>query len=470
MTRTRQLVEAVREITYERLEAADFEVVKVLLLDHLGVAVGGSATDSAQTVQRLRSRDVGRGSPSLPVIGTDLELPALAAAMANAVAAHSIEYDDVHNASSTHPGVVIFPAALAASALAGYDERAFLAGVAQGYELMCRVGRAAHPPAHYARHFHPTATTGTLGAAAAAAAILGLDEPRTVWAVGIAADTAAGSMQFLEDGAWTKRLHPAVAARNGVEAALLAADGFRGTGDGIAGDRGFLAGYSEAPRPGELLAGWGSRPLEVRSTSIKPHTCCRYNQGAIDALLKLRRAGLRPEETASVLLGVPTVAVGIVFEPVQAKRRPNSVVDAQFSLPYGAAVALARGRAGLPEYDQAVFADPLVRDLMDRVECIADPELDREYPERWGAWARVTTKDGRELEARIEDPRGDPTNPLSLAELRSKFDELAAPAYDRATRDRIAATVDGIAEPGALGELVKTLAQSGGSGEGACDS
>ena len=359
MSRTRELAEAVCGIEFDALAEPEIEAVRRLLLDHLGVAAAGSVTDSATTFRRTMDRFAHDASAALPVIGAGVTAAPVPAAMANAVAGHSIEYDDVHNSSSSHPGVVMYPAAMAATALAGGDERDLVRAVVIGFEVMCRAGRAADPASHYARHFHPTGTIGSLGAAAAASAALGLDAGGINSAIGIAATMASGSMEFLRDGAWTKRLHPALAARNGVEAGLLAADGYVGTDDGICGERGFLASHSDAPEPERLMEGWGRWPLEVVSTSIKRHTCCRYNQGAIDALLAIRSDhGVGAGDVESVVIGIPSVAVDIVAEPAASKRRPASVVDAQFSLAFGAAAALLWGRAGLAEYDEARLSDP----------------------------------------------------------------------------------------------------------------
>ena len=458
MSRTRQLSEAVAGIEFDSLGEAELGAVRHLLLDHIGVAAAGSTTDSAAAFRRTMGRFSHDDRAALAVIGAGTTAAPVPAAMANAVAGHSIEYDDVHNASSSHPGVVMFPAAMAATALAGGDERDFVRAVVVGYEVMCRAGRAADPVAHYARHFHPTGTIGSLGAAAAAAAAAGLDAEGLNSAVGIAATMASGSMEFLSDGAWTKRLHPALAARNGVEAALLAADGYVGTVDGICGQRGFLASHSEAPAPGRLLEGWGDWPLEVVSTSIKRHTCCRYNQGAIDALLAIRSAyGVGAGDVESVVIGIPSVAVDIVAEPVASKRRPSSVVDAQFSLPFGAAAALLWGRAGLAEYDEARLCEPAALTLMERVGYEVDPEIDRTFPERWRAWARVTTVGGETYEQRVDDPKGDPGNPFTPAESREKFDDLAAAVYSPEARAAIAEHALSIGAPGSWKALLDSL-------------
>ena len=458
MSRTRELAEAVHSIEFDALGDTELEAVRRLLLDHIGVAAAGSMTDSAATFRRVMGRFAHDERAALPVIGAGMAAAAVPASMANAVAGHSIEYDDVHNSSSSHPGVVMYPAAMAATALAGGDERDLVRAVVIGFEVMCRAGRAADPASHYARHFHPTGTIGTLGAAAAAAAALGLDAGGLNSAIGIAATMASGSMEFLSDGAWTKRLHPALAARNGVEAGLLAADGYVGNVDGICGERGFLAAHSEAPVPDRLLEGWGERPLEVVDTSIKRHTCCRYNQGAIDALLTIRAShGVGADDVESVVIGIPSVAVDIVAEPESSKRRPKSVVDAQFSLAFGAAAALLWGRAGLAEYDESRLDDPAALALMDRVGYEVDPEIDRDFPAKWRAWARVTTRSGGTHYEWVDDPKGDPGNPFTDAECREKFDDLASSVYSREARTAIAEHALSIGAPGSWKALIDSF-------------
>lgn len=458
MSRTSQLAEAVAAIDFDSLGDTEIEAVRRLLLDHIGVAAAGSTTDSAAAFRRTMVRFAHDDSAALPVIGAGVTAAPVPAAMANAVAGHSIEYDDVHNASSSHPGVVVFPAAMAATALAGGDERDLVRAVVIGFEVMCRAGRAADPAAHYARHFHPTGTIGALGAAAAAAAALGLDADGLNSAIGIAATMASGSMEFLSDGAWTKRLHPALAARSGVEAGLLAADGYVGTVDGICGERGFLAGHSEAPVPERLLEDWGERPLEVVDTSIKRYTCCRYNQGAIDALLAIRAAhGVGADDVESVVIGIPSVAVDIVAEPAAAKRRPVSVVDAQFSLTFGAAAALLWGRAGLAEYDESRLDDPAAVALMDRVDYEVDPEIDAAFPKKWRAWARVTTRSGDTHYQWVDDPKGDPANPFTDAECLEKFEDLTSTVYSPDTSTAIAEHALSIGAPGSWKALLDTL-------------
>ncbi len=464
MSLTHDLVEALHPLRFEDLSAEDLRATCALLLDHLGVAARGAQTPSARAAQTFLGDLGAEATLRLPIVGTRRFAPPVVGAMVNAVAGHSIEYDDLHNASSTHPGVVVFPAALAAALLADADGRELLTGAVVGYEVMCRAGAAANPAEQYRLHFHPTGTCGHLGAAAAAAHLLGLSVDQTVSALGIAATMAAGTMQFLEDGSWIKRLHPGLAARNGIQAALLARAGYQGGRDGIAGSHGFLAVHSRAPEPQRLTAGLGTAPRAVRETSVKAHTCCRYKQGPIDALLALRaQHGLRPEQVERVTVGLLSAGVDIIAEPVASKRRPRNVVDAQFSMPFGAAVALRDGRADLAQYAEAQLDDASLESLMDRVEYTIDPELDREYPARWPAWARVETRDGRILEARVPEPKGDPGNPLDEVELRAKFDALCETIYSPTRREAIVGAIAALSEPGSGKALFELLPADGSS-------
>lgn len=445
-------------------EAAEIGAARRLLLDHLGVAVRGSTTPEAQA-SRAMVAELTSGSPGggrMPVLGTSVSVPVLAGAYLNALASHAIEMDDVHNASSSHPGAVVWPAALAAAVIADADDRQLLSGAIVGYEVMGRVGRAANPAAHYRRHFHPTGTVGHFAAAAAAAVILGLDERGILMALGIANSSAAGSMEFLVDGAWTKRLHPANAARNGVEAALLARAGYVGTRDPIGGERGFLAAYSDDPWPEQLLAGWGERPLEVAATSVKPHACCRYNQTAIDALLRLReRHHLSGEECVRIEVGLPTAGYDIVGQPIEHKRNPQSVVDAQFSMPFSAAAAIVHGQVGVDQFTSDALEDVRVRHVMERVECVASPEIDAYFPDEWRGWARVTTTDERVLEERVDAPWGDPSNALTQDEMWTKFDSLCMPIWSEAARTRLWQRVSTMGGDQSVRTLIDALAGDG---------
>lgn len=416
-----------------------------LLLDHIGVAAFGAGSEVAATFRGHALGDLARGQgPELPLFGTSQRCSAVEAAMANAVAAACFEFDDTHTPGSAHPGAVIFPAALAATALARSEAAAagddaacrscgerFLNAAVVGYEVMCRVARALNPPAHRARHFQPTSTTGYFGAAAAAAVALGLDLERALAAVSLAGTVAGGSMQFLPEGGVTKQLHPAYAVQRGVQAALLARRGFPGLADPIGGTRGFLLAQSDDPKPERLLAGLGSAPAEITCCGIKPYPSCRNTQSPVDALLALLGEHQVPAaEVKQLTFGLIKAGLTTVWDPPERRRRPRTLADAQFSMPFVAAVTLLDGRLEAGQFQPGRFTDPAVVALMDRVECVNDPALDARYPASWPAWAELTTTGGQRFRAEAEHPRGDPGNPLTAAELAAKFDSLTRYCYD----------------------------------------
>jgi len=412
-----------------------------LLLDFLGVALGGVPEASSSAVREALSRLVRGGE--VPVLGTTQRLPAPQAALANGAAAHALEMDDTHLGGSIHLGASVFPAALAAAAIAPARGETLLRAAVAGYEVAARVAMALRPARHYARGYHPTGTCGAFGAAAAAGIVFGLDRRALASALGIAGSQGAGSLEFLADGSWTKRLHPGWAACAGLHAAALARAGFVGPQTIFEGRFGVLQSWSDTPDASLLRPGDG---YELLHTGIKPHACCRYMQGPIDAVLALRgRHGLRPQDIERIEVGLVAAGFPIVCEPRERKLHPQSVVDAQFSLPYGVAVALTRGRAGPAEFAPPVLDDPEVRQLMPRVVAVQDPTLDARYPRTWPCWVRVARRGQPLLEEHVEHPLGDPEHFPDAATLEVKFRELAARSLASAQVESVLALVGDIA-------------------------
>ncbi len=211
---------------------------------------------------------------------------------------------------------------------------------------------------------------------------------------------------------------------------------------------------SDEANPALLLADHG--PLELRQTSLKAHTCCRYKQGPIDAILELRRDHALPaDDIEAIEIGMLEAGMSIVAGP--DKTRPQNVVDAQFSMPYGAAVAWVDGRADLAQYTEERMRDASLESLMDRVTCVSDPGLDAVYPARWPAWAEVRTRAGTAFRAEVPDPKGDPSNPLDPRERRAKFDSLCAEVYSEARRGALWETVEAFGPSASLKSLVELL-------------
>jgi 2-methylcitrate dehydratase PrpD len=433
---TKDLVQMCHDLDYDELPDAVVDRVKYLVLDFIGVAARGALSESSGPVQRFILNLDGDRKGAV-VIGTHLKASPSYAALANGTAAHSLELDDVVNEASLHPAVAIMPAALAAAHIAGCTAKELITAIALGYEVMIKLGVALDPAAHYERGFHPTGTCGTMGAAITAAKILKLNRKAMMNALGIAGSQAAGSMEFLSDGAFTKRLHPGWAAHSGIIAALLAHEDFTGPGTIIEGRFGFLHAYSSASKAGKVLQDWGD-PWEVLHTSMKPHACCRYKQGPIDGILEIvRENNLDASQIEKVTLGILKAGFAIVAEPQEHKSNPKTVVDAQFSMPFGAAVAILCGKATLDEYTADQINSSPVRELMGKISCVLDPELETEFPKKWPASVTVQTKDGKSYSTRIEFPKGDPENPLTWDELIAKFRDLVAPVFLKTKQNEI---------------------------------
>ena len=453
---TQTLAQFVAELSYEELSPEAVDRTKYLCLDFAGVTLRGSMTPSAKAVVQA-IEGVGRSGPAV-IIGTSSRALPEYSALANGTAFHSIELDDVNNEASLHPGVVAYPTALAMANVVPVDGKSFITAVAAGYEVIVRLGRALKPAEHYSRGFHPTGTCGTFGAAAASAKLMGLNGEAVTYALGIAGSQASGSMEFLAQGAWTKRLHPGWASHSGMWAALLAREGFLGPTTIVEGSNGFLHAYSGDADPDLVLEELGE-VFQVTRTSVKPHACCRYNQGPIDCVLDLvARHGLQASEVEEARVGILSAGYDIVAVPEEEKRSPKSVVDMQFSMPFGAAVALLYGRASLAEYDVAVTQRPEVVELMGRVHCVRDPALDAQFPRRWPAWAEVRTRDGRVLRSETQYPKGDPENALTWDELKEKFIDLSSPVISKERQREVIAAVEGLEDMRDVRELATLLA------------
>ena len=412
---------------------------KRLLLDFCGSAIGGVSTDSFQMAARAFS-DVPQGKFSVVQTGPKA-LPEYAALL-NAIAGHSLETDDIQNRSSIHLGVVVMPAVLAACEMSPVSGSAALKAIVAGYEVSGRIGRAVNPKDQYAKGFHPTATCGPYGAAMGAAYVMGLSSEQITNAIALASVGSAGLTQFLHDGSLIKRLQPAWACHTGIVAAKMAAAGYTGPRTIFEGANGFLRAYSSQPDEPQARGAWVPCGRELMDTAIKPHATCRYNQSPVDGVLEIVCSqDLTPDQIISIEIGLLGVALPIVGEPLDFKRRPQSVVDAQFSVPFAAAVAAVRRRASVEEHALDVIRSQSILEMMDKVTVVHRTELDTVYPKQWPATVTITTKEGHKLESRVDYPRGDPMNPLNWEETVDKFKALTG-SLESASQDQIVDIID----------------------------
>lgn len=393
-----------------------------LLVDWFGSAIAGKGSRQVETITRFAQsmggfNNTNPGSAEILIDRTSSS--PLLAALANAAASHVAEQDDVHNGSVFHPATVVFPAALATAQTIGSSGEDLLVAAIAGYEVGIRVGEFLGR-SHY-KIFHTTGTAGTLAAAAAVGHLLKLNPTQMLHAFGSAGTQSAGLWEFLRDAADSKQLHTAHAASTGLMSAYLAQSGFTGAEHILEGKQGLAAGMSNDADPSKLVDRLGSR-WTIAETSFKYHASCRHTHPAADALLQVMLAHqLKPSDIAKVETLVHQGAID-VLGPVTD---PATVHQSKFSMGTVLALIAHYQFAGLQEFDQH-FHDQEICAFRDRVTMILDPEVDGAYPQRWIGKVKVYLNNGEVLDGRVDEPKGDPGNTLSRAEITDKAMRLAA--------------------------------------------
>jgi 2-methylcitrate dehydratase PrpD len=436
---TRRLAERALAVAAADLAERTLEHAKQAVLDSIGVAVRARfESETSAALQRVAAALGSAGTCT--AIGYGAAFSAPFAALSNACNIHVLDFDDTHERSSLHPGAPVIGASLAAAETYAAGGERLLEAIVAGYDVTVRIGLALDPNAHYARGFHPTATAGVFGATAAVARIHGDGAGVLENAFGINLSQAAGSLQFSVDGAQTKPLQVGFAAQNAVIARELAAAGLRGASAALEGRSGLLHAYSDGADPNAVLADWDGTH-EIDRTAFKPYPCCRYMHAAIDTIAALQREhGIPAAAVEHVRVGLPPAGRRLCAYPEEPKRRPASIVDAQFSMYYAAAATLARGSVRWDDY--ARRDDPVLAALADRVTVVEDPEIEALVP----AMAASVEIDAGPLRLRrvAPAPRGEPHDPLAWPELIAKFDELAGVVYGPSRRRRIVELVRGL--------------------------
>ena len=432
-------------LQFDSIPAPVLRRTEDLFLDWTGSTLAGKSARAVQAIEAYAC-SMGPADGSAEVLITRRMTSPHFAAMVNAAASHVVEQDDVHNGSVFHPAAVVFPPALAVAQAIGASGREFLAAVVAGYEVGIRVGEFLGR-SHY-RIFHTTATAGTLAAAAATGRLLRLDAAQMLHAFGSAGTQAAGLWEFLRDAADSKQLHCAHAASAGLASAYLAQAGFTGARQILEGAQGLAAGMSSDADPARLTAGLGSR-WATAETSFKYHASCRHTHPSADALLLLMREHrLQPDDIAAITAQVHQGAIDVLGRVVV----PGTVHQAKFSMGTVLALVAEHGYAGLDEFDRHFLA-PRIAALRDKVTMQLDTEVDTAYPQRWIGKVIVRTHDGRTLQARVDEPKGDPGNTLSRPELEDKARRLAAygGAATPAEMDALIASTWGVADAARMG-------------------
>jgi 2-methylcitrate dehydratase PrpD len=434
-----RLAEFALSLRYRDLPPGVGAAVKTHLLDTIGVAIAARGLPSSRHVTEVASR--WGGTPEATVWADGTRLPSHAVALVNGTLSHSLDFDDTHLASITHPSACVVPAALAVAESQAADGPALLTSIVAGYEVTTRIGLAADGAFHK-RGFHATPLCGAFGAAAAAGVLAGLDVDQMVSAFGIVASQAAGIQAFVDEGAWTKRIHAGWAAHCAVVAAQLAQAGFAGPRHALENRYGFFASHAapDAFDVHRVVDGLRMR-WETEAIALKPYPCCHFNHSCMDAALRLQEEhGFSAGDIAEIEASVPGSMLPVVCQPPDVKAAPPTPYGALFSLPFCVAFALVRGSLGVDDVNEATIHDNGILDVAARVRC--RPLASSAFPGAYPGRVRVRLRNGRTMERVERVNRGHPDNPLSRAEVMAKFRNAAARAASPAQVEAMIVAVD----------------------------
>jgi 2-methylcitrate dehydratase PrpD len=416
----REIAAAVLDTQFRTLPEQAVQTAKEGILDTIGVTLAGARSDDSEPLTRTILNTAGEGR-SL-IFGDSRRTDALSAALINGMAAHVLDFDDCSNTMGGHPSAPVLPAIWALAEETGKDGEAFVTAYVAGVECETKIGRAVNFH-HYEKGWHPTATLGAFGSAAACGHLLGLDPERLANALAIAASTASGLKANF--GTMTKPFHVGHAARNGLLAALLARNGMNANPAALEDSQGFFLVYNGAGNfaAERILQEWG-KPYDVVEPGIafKRHPCCASTHPAVDAMLELRsRYDLTPDSIALVESWTHPRRLKHTDRP-----NPQNGLDGKFSVQYVLARALAEGIISLDHFSDVAVFDPAIRELMDRVKAASDPRATMNTTDHFYARLRVTLRSGEQLETFVDSPVGrDREHPLPPGTLEAKFRDCA---------------------------------------------
>jgi len=451
-----QYAEYATSLRFEDLPDEVVAHAKKLILDIMANDLGGYAwmESGPKIVEGVRR--LNRGNGGATVLATGEAMAPEWATLANGAMAHSLDYDNHHAKGVIHAGSSVVNCALAAGEENGSSGKELITAVVIGYEIACRLAMALGPHSSHEMGFHPTSTCATFAGSAIIGRLRGASEAVIVNAMGLNGSQAAGSMQYVVNGAWNKRAHPGLATHQSFIAATLADAGFIGAAEVFEGKQGFLQGYALRPKPEEATRTLG-KSYETLENAIKPFPLCRYNHQTLDLLIDLgKERDIDTSKISSIVIDMPTYGVQLCGSPIEAKRQPKSSVDAQFSGPFAAALALTEKQADMGTFSKVL--DQGLSDEFRRLMSVTDvhqaDDLDAIHPQFWPG--RVTLEVGGEkIERYGKHMRGEMERPMSMEEVQDKFVDLS-PKHDDASRKAVFAVIDDL-ENRSVADLVAPL-------------
>ena len=431
-----------------------WQYLKLCLADAVGIAFASRHYEFSR--KSLDSLGVLGSAGSSTIIGQSEPVALRDAAMMNGLLIHGLDYDDTHLASVIHCSASAFPAALALAEQRKLTGEELLLATLIAAEVDALLGTQAGGVFQQVG-FHPTGVVGIFGATVAATRLMGGDVDALLRAQGVALSLCSGSMAFLDDGSWTKRLHPGWAASAALQAAALGVSGFEGPGEAYGGRFGFYALYAPGTSvetevvSSQLFQEWG-----LRTVAIKPYPICHFNHAPVDAALALREAhALTPDAIESATILLDQRQFGVVVDPIEAKRVPQNEYDAKFSAPYAVATALCKGRFSLAELEDAARLDENVLMLAQRISCAHDERS--HYPDAFSGGLKLHLRDGTELEHFESINRGAEGHLLSIDQIQEKFLDNCALTIPAAAAQELWIAILGLDEINDVTELMSLL-------------
>jgi 2-methylcitrate dehydratase PrpD len=408
------LAERIAAVDPARLPAAVRTKCADLAVDVVGLCLTARRLDYVEATLAACDDD-----GPCTAIGHSRTLSAAGAALVNGTAIHGEDFDDTFEGGPVHAGAVIVPAVLAACERHRPDGAAALTGIAVGVETMCRLGLVTPKLVHKAG-FHPTAVFGAMAAAAGVAVALGLGRRGIVDALGIAGSMAAGIIEYLAEGAWTKRMHAGWAAQSGLRAALMAKHGFVGPRTVFEGTHGFFHGFAHTTKVNyhALVGDFGERWIS-ETLAFKPYPCGTMTHPYIDCARRLAARRIDANDIKEMVCEVGEGTVHRLWEPLADKQHPSNGYGAKFSTPYCIAAGFVRGNVGLGDFTDTAVKDPAVLKVAAKVRYVVD--LNNPYPDNFTGHIRAVMRDGSVIEERQPYMRGGAHDPLTRQDVEDKF-------------------------------------------------
>lgn len=397
---------------------------KHLILDSIGIAIASGGYEFARrALAGVRALDYGSGRSA--VIGHNDRMELRNAILINGILVHGLDFDDTHARGVIHATASVLPTVLGVAAHEKKSGAQMLAAYVLGVELATRLGAVAKGGFHQLG-FHPTGLVGAFGCAMASAWLMGANSEQSKDTLGLALSTASGSLEFLQDGAWNKRMHPGWAGVSGVTAATMAMHGYQGTGQPIEGRFGLYNSYLGDRWEFDLNLATENlgQVWELLAVCVKPIPACHFTHAAVDAAIRLHQQGINADDIANIHVLVPQEVVKTVCEPLPAKKRPANSYEAQFSIPYLVGTALLKGRLTLADIEEPALSDAAVLELCALTSYEADPNS--AFPKYYDSEVIVQLKNGTTLREREAINRGAVDRPLTSEDIRQKFHENAA--------------------------------------------